>query len=318
MQNDSAALASSPLPQGTQVIKDEFSTENVSKMKLQSFNVDGQVVYATMPSSTNDAPSAIANGHVTGSNVEKTFSSSHLPAANTALAKSAEEQKLDINNTIAEEPDNAGINETPAEKTSNKSQEYKTNISDKDLVKIAYNDAKETEEEAKALSADASVSNLTAMEKDSLSKSQLAQVVMALKSGDEAGAREFSRQSQLNADSAQQSRKQAESLDEQAKEKRAEAKKAFAEADELKNSVTHKSSAPAATNNSQTDKQADESKTVNAGEANGNNKDAAIYNNTAAVNPTDSADADGDGEAVKSDSSCVTASSGSAAFTQAR
>jgi len=88
--------------------------------------------------------------------------------------------------------------------------------------------------EAKSLALEAKSASASASTKDSVSKLQLKQVPELLKKGDEASARELSRQSQLTADSAQHERTVAHQLDSKAKIKRAEADSAWTDAQEWK------------------------------------------------------------------------------------
>ncbi len=125
------------------------------------------------------------------------------------------------------------INKAESSKPASKTNDMNTTGADNEVVQAAYADAKELDEEAKEIAAEARTASASADMKDTLAKQQLKQMTEALKNGDEGMSREYSRLSQLNADSAQKEKVLAHELDGEAKAKRAEADKALADAKQL-------------------------------------------------------------------------------------
>ena len=299
LQSDSASIASSPVPKGTQVIRDEYKVDETNKQDLQPFTIDGQIVYATPPSKNtvteNDqvpftggktimrADSiAMSNTYGNAATDNKLVNEGEQKAkSKEGIDSPAEEKKSDdvdekneeqkessAGKLLNDEVRRTANNNNSTDKKSNKKDaagnakklsDDKNVISDKELVKNAFSDAKDLDDEAKEIATDAAVAHSTANVKDSVSKAQLNQMAEVLKKGDEGMARELSRQSQLNADTAQQQRTLAGQLDGKAKISQVEANRALADAKELmKNTVKDTSSQVAVNKSSRNKKEGSE------------------------------------------------------------
>ncbi|MEO8087472.1 MAG: hypothetical protein ABI763_11660, partial [Bacteroidota bacterium] len=211
----------------TQVTKSEFDVKDTASRKMQPITFEGKTLFVAPPSLRNyGGPDVDPSAFATKEKQAETNAGSN-PGSDAISSREIDSDE-DSSGTVAELKNDDSIAD---EKKAEPIVSEKT--SNTELVKMAFEEAQATLEEAIALHEGAVEKMAESKSLDSLSKVQVKEANQLLTSGDKEQSQQIFSESQQNALDAVQKNKEAQNIEADANVKDAESKKSFQEASQF-------------------------------------------------------------------------------------